>query len=70
MADDQSAYGAGLADVVKKKLGPLVVGTDKTEGDGKQTDFSALVQKVSRSGATVLFYGGYYTERAASSVSS
>jgi branched-chain amino acid transport system substrate-binding protein len=61
VADDQSAYGAGLADVVKSKLGSLVVGTDKTEGDGKQTDFSALVQKVTSSGATALFYGGYYT---------
>ncbi|WP_433302788.1 branched-chain amino acid ABC transporter substrate-binding protein [Actinoplanes sp. CA-030573] len=61
VADDQSAYGAGLADVVKSKLGALVVATDKTEGDGKQTDFSALVQKVNSSGATALFYGGYYT---------
>jgi len=61
VADDQSAYGAGLADVVKSKLGPLVAATDKTEGDGKQTDFSALVQKVQSSGSTVLFYGGYYT---------
>ncbi|MGK5684515.1 branched-chain amino acid ABC transporter substrate-binding protein [Actinoplanes sp. URMC 104] len=61
VADDQSAYGAGLAEVVKSKLGPLVVQTDKTEGDGKQADFSALVQKVQSSGATALFYGGYYT---------
>jgi branched-chain amino acid transport system substrate-binding protein len=61
VADDQSAYGAGLADVVKSKLGSLVVNSDKTEGDGKQTDFSGLVQKVKSSGATVLFYGGYYT---------
>ena len=61
VADDQSAYGAGLADVVKTKLGPLVVKTDKTEADGKQSDFSALVQKVQQSGATALFYGGYYT---------
>ena len=60
VADDQSAYGAGLADVVKKTLGGAVVGTDKTEADGKQTDFSATVQKVVSSGATVLFYGGYY----------
>ncbi|MBU2665754.1 branched-chain amino acid ABC transporter substrate-binding protein [Actinoplanes bogorensis] len=61
VADDQSAYGAGLADVVKSTLGALVVNTDKTEGDGKQADFSALVQKVQSSGATALFYGGYYT---------
>ncbi|WP_328467208.1 branched-chain amino acid ABC transporter substrate-binding protein [Actinoplanes sp. NBC_00393] len=60
VADDQSAYGAGLADVVKQKLGATVVASDKTEGDGKQTDFSALVQKVVSSGATALFYGGYY----------
>jgi len=61
VADDQSAYGAGLADVVKKELGSTVVGTDKTEGDGRQTDFSGLVQKVVQSQATVFFYGGYYT---------
>lgn len=60
VADDQSAYGQGLADVVKKTLGTAVVQSDRTEGDGKQTDFSATVQKVVGSGATVLFYGGYY----------
>jgi branched-chain amino acid transport system substrate-binding protein len=60
VADDASAYGAGLADVVKSKLGSLVVQTDKTGADGKQTDFSATVQKVVSSGATVMFYGGYY----------
>ena len=60
VADDQSAYGAGLADVVKTTLGSSVVGTDKTEADGKQTDFSATVQKVVSSGATAMFYGGYY----------
>jgi branched-chain amino acid transport system substrate-binding protein len=60
VADDQSAYGSGLADVVKSKLGSLVVDTDKTQGDGKQTDFSATVTKIRSSGATVLFYGGYY----------
>jgi branched-chain amino acid transport system substrate-binding protein len=60
VADDQSAYGAGLADSVKKTLGSAVVGTDKTGADGKQTDFSATVQKVVSSGATAFFYGGYY----------
>ena len=60
VGDDQSAYGAGLADVVKSKLGSAVVGTDKTAGDGKQTDFSATVQKIVASGATAFFYGGYY----------
>jgi branched-chain amino acid transport system substrate-binding protein len=60
VADDQSAYGAGLADSVKKALGSLVVQSDRVEGEGKQTDFSGTVQKVVGSGATVLFYGGYY----------
>ena len=60
VADDQSAYGAGLADSVKKTLGSAVVASDKVEGEGKQTDFSGTVQKVVGSGATVLFYGGYY----------
>jgi branched-chain amino acid transport system substrate-binding protein len=60
VADDQSAYGAGLSDVVKSTLGSLVVGTDKTDADGKQTDFSATVNKVVQSGATAFFYGGYY----------
>jgi branched-chain amino acid transport system substrate-binding protein len=60
VADDQSAYGAGLADGVKSTLGSLVVKTDRTEGDGKQTDFSGTVQKIVGSGATAFFYGGYY----------
>lgn len=60
VADDQSAYGAGLADVVKSTLGSAVVDTDKTAADGKQTDFSATVQKIVASGATAFFYGGYY----------
>jgi branched-chain amino acid transport system substrate-binding protein len=60
VADDQSAYGAGLADAVKTTLGSAVVGTDKTGADGKQTDFSATVQKVVSSGAGAFFYGGYY----------
>lgn len=61
VADDQSAYGAGLAKDVKDKLGSAVVGTDQTSADGKQSDFSGLVQAVVNSGATAMFYGGYYT---------
>ncbi|PZG21330.1 branched chain amino acid ABC transporter substrate-binding protein [Micromonospora craterilacus] len=60
--DDQSAYGAGLADEVKKVLGAAVLGSDKVQGDGKQNDFSATVTKVKSSGATAIFYGGYYQE--------
>jgi branched-chain amino acid transport system substrate-binding protein len=60
VVDDQSAYGAGLADQVKSTLGSAVVSSDKVGGEGKQTDFSATVTKVVASGATALFYGGYY----------
>lgn len=57
--DDQSAYGAGLVDEVKKVIG-AVAGEDKIQV--KQTNFSAQVTKVVGSGANVLFFGGYYTE--------
>ncbi|MBT8227399.1 MAG: branched-chain amino acid ABC transporter substrate-binding protein [Dactylosporangium sp.] len=60
IVDDQTAYGAGLADTVKATLGSLVVGTDKVQADGQQTDFSATVTKIVSSGAESLFYGGYY----------
>jgi branched-chain amino acid transport system substrate-binding protein len=60
VVDDQSAYGAGLADEAKKGLGSLVVGQDKATE--KQTDFAATVTKIKGSGATVLFYGGYTAE--------
>ncbi|MER5702962.1 branched-chain amino acid ABC transporter substrate-binding protein [Micromonospora sp. NPDC002296] len=60
--DDQSAYGAGLADEVKKVLGPAVAGSDKVQGEGKQTDFSAVVTKVKAANVKAVFYGGYYQE--------
>ncbi|MEV0395695.1 branched-chain amino acid ABC transporter substrate-binding protein [Polymorphospora rubra] len=60
--DDQSAYGAGLADEVKKVLGTAIVGEDKVQGEGKQVDFSAVIAKVRSSAATAVFYGGYYQE--------
>ena len=60
VVDDQSSYGVGLAEQVTKTVGTAVVGSDKVGGEGKQTDFSATVTKVVSSGATALFYGGYY----------
>ncbi|MFC0528368.1 branched-chain amino acid ABC transporter substrate-binding protein [Phytohabitans kaempferiae] len=60
IVDDQSAYGAGLADEVKKVIGASVVGEDKVAV--KDTNFSAVVTKIRSSGATALFFGGYYTE--------
>jgi len=60
--DDQSAYGAGLADEAKKVLKELVVNQDKVVDNAQE--FGAQVSKVKTSGATVLFYAGY-TEEAA-----
>jgi branched-chain amino acid transport system substrate-binding protein len=60
--DDQSAYGAGLADEVKKVLGSAVVGSDKVQGEGKQTDFSGVVTKVRGLNVNAVFFGGYYQE--------
>jgi branched-chain amino acid transport system substrate-binding protein len=60
VVDDQSAYGTGLVTEVNKVLGTAIVGTDKVQV--KQTDFAATAAKIKSSGATVLFFGGYYTE--------
>ncbi|HEX5540561.1 MAG TPA: branched-chain amino acid ABC transporter substrate-binding protein [Micromonospora sp.] len=60
--DDQSAYGMGLADEIKKILGSKVVASDKVESDGKQNDFSATIAKIKSSGATAVYFGGYYQE--------
>ncbi|AXO35663.1 branched-chain amino acid ABC transporter substrate-binding protein [Micromonospora chalcea] len=60
--DDQSAYGAGLADEVKKVLGASVVGSDKVQGEGKQVEFSGVVTKVKAANVKAVFYGGYYQE--------
>lgn len=60
VVDDQQDYSVGLANVIKSKLGNLVVNTDKVAPEGQQTDFSATVTKIKASGADVLFYAGYY----------
>jgi branched-chain amino acid transport system substrate-binding protein len=61
IVDDQSSYGSGLAAQVTTTVGASnVVGSDKVGADGKQTDFSSTVTKITSSGADVLFYGGYY----------
>lgn len=62
LINDQSAYGAGLADEVRKSLGASVVVDDKVAE--KTVEFGPVVTKVVGSGATVLFYGGYTAEAA------
>jgi branched-chain amino acid transport system substrate-binding protein len=60
IVDDASEYGKGLADLVKADLGAKVVATDTVQQ--KQTDFGATVTKIKSSGATAVFFGGYYAE--------
>ncbi len=59
--DDQSAYGAGLADAVRENLGAAKVGDDKVERNVTK-DFNPVITKIKSSGATAVFYGGYYQE--------
>ncbi len=62
VVDDQTAYGLGLADIIRKKLGKSKVGDDAvTEGT---TNFSSVVTKVKKSKANVVVYAGYYPEAA------
>jgi len=56
--DDQSEYGKGIADEVRKTLG--AVNTDNDSIDPKATDYSATVTKAKN--ADVIFYGGYYSD--------
>ena len=60
VVDDAQDYSKGLAGVVKEGLGSAMVGSDQIQVG--QTDMSAVVQKVTASGADAVFYGGYYTE--------
>ena len=63
IAEDESAYGRGLADEVRKALNAAgakeVLYEAYTPGE---RDYSSLVSKVKQSGAQVLFLGGYHTE--------
>jgi branched-chain amino acid transport system substrate-binding protein len=63
IAQDESAYGKGIADQVKKTLNAggvqEVLFEAYTPGE---RDYSALVSKLKQAGAQVLFIGGYHTE--------
>ncbi|HUQ00819.1 MAG TPA: branched-chain amino acid ABC transporter substrate-binding protein [Aeromicrobium sp.] len=59
--DDASEYGKGIGDVVRAKIkagGGTVVVSEAI--DPKATDFSSTVNKIKPSGATAVFFGGYY----------
>jgi branched-chain amino acid transport system substrate-binding protein len=62
VVDDNQEYSVGLADTVFNNLKTAGVTTARDKIDPKATDYSSTVNKVKSSGATALFYGGYYAE--------
>ena len=60
---DKSAYGKGLASVVKDKLNALGVTEVMFEGiNPGEKDYSAVVSKLKGAGADVVYWGGYHPE--------
>ncbi len=61
--DDNSTYGKGIADQVRKNLGmlsvPIVYNTSYTAGD---KDYSALISRMKQAGITLVYIGGYYAD--------
>lgn len=58
---DNSEYGKGLAEDVKKSAGSTKIGTQQVV-DPKSQDFSAAVNALKSGGDDVIFYSGYYAE--------
>lgn len=58
--DDQSEYGKGIADEVRKTIGSAKVGDDSIKpGDA---DYSGAVNKAKAAAPDAIFFGGYYAE--------
>ncbi|WP_236794171.1 branched-chain amino acid ABC transporter substrate-binding protein [Amycolatopsis sp. GM8] len=62
VVEDDSEYGIGLANQVTQALGAKASCTDKVKTG--QTDFSAVVNKMSSESPDAIFYSGYYPEAA------
>ncbi len=61
--NDKSAYGKGLATVVKQTLNGLGVQEVMFEGiNPGEKDYSAIVSKLKSAGAEFVYFGGYHTE--------
>jgi branched-chain amino acid transport system substrate-binding protein len=57
--DDQSEYGKGLADVVRKELGATVTVSDSINPD--ESNYSSTVNKIKPANVDAIFFGGYYS---------
>ncbi|HEY5880851.1 MAG TPA: branched-chain amino acid ABC transporter substrate-binding protein [Nakamurella sp.] len=64
VAQDDSAYGQGLAEVVVETLGPIADSSCAAEIKTGDRDFSATVQLISGAAPDAVFYAGYYSEAA------
>jgi branched-chain amino acid transport system substrate-binding protein len=60
---DKSAYGKGLATVVKDKLNAAGVKEVMFEGiNPGEKDYNAVITKLKNAGAEFVYFGGYHTE--------
>lgn len=60
--DDQSEYGKGLADAVRKQLGTAGVKVAVNDSiDPEESNYSSTVNKVKPANADAIFFGGYYS---------
>jgi branched-chain amino acid transport system substrate-binding protein len=60
---DKSAYGKGLADVVKEDLNKAGVKEVFYEGiNAGEKDYTAVVNRLKAAGVEFLYFGGYHTE--------
>ncbi len=61
--DDNSTYGKGIADEVRKNLAalsvPVAYSTSYTAGD---KDYSALISRMKQEGIQLVYIGGYYSD--------
>ncbi len=60
---DKSAYGKGLADVVKQSINKAGIKEVFFEGiNPGEKDYSAVVNRLKSAGVEMLYFGGYHTE--------
>jgi branched-chain amino acid transport system substrate-binding protein len=63
IVQDKTAYGQGLADVVKKDLNAKGIHEAMYESISRgERDYSSLVAKLKQNDIGVMFFGGYHTE--------
>jgi branched-chain amino acid transport system substrate-binding protein len=63
--DDQSSYGATLADIVQQTLEAKGVTTERASVKQDDNDFSALVTKIKGFNAELVFFAGQVTSQGA-----